>query len=105
MKQVFFGVVLGVLATIGFMSFRTPKMNLIIHNSKGVKLYKVHICWASPSKEALKKCQEAGTCSGVGTYAWHPKKIRAEEMAVRRCDKEYGKNTCNLEYCEKGRKP
>lgn len=62
---------------------------------------KGYVCWAKPTNEALKKCRKNNTCSGAGTWAWHPKKKSAESLAVKTCNKEFGQ--CILEYCEENK--
>jgi len=62
--------------------------------------YGDHVCWANPTPKALKKCTKPYTCSGVGTYAWHPKKKIATRNAIRFCNKKFGKRACVLDYCE-----
>ena len=54
-----------------------------------------YLCWANPVKD----CKN---CDGVGTYAWHPNKEKAIEMAMRLCQDQYG--ACELDYCKQIKK-
>ena len=56
------------------------------------------MCWSSPTKDALKKCEKVRTCDGAGIYAWHPKMNGARYLSITTCKKKYGE--CVLNYCE-----
>ena len=58
------------------------------------------ICFASPTKRALERCQMKGTCRGAGTFGVHPSEMQAARLALQLCDKEY-ESVCDLDYCEK----
>jgi len=58
-----------------------------------------YICWAKPTAEAVKRCEESRTCNGSGTYAKHLKKIEATRLALALCAEEFG--SCELDYCDK----
>lgn len=57
----------------------------------------IHVCWANPTKDAIKKCGDK--CNGSGTYGWGKTKTIAKQSALKLCNKEFGK--CKIDYCEK----
>jgi hypothetical protein len=97
MKQLVLGVTLGILIILG-ITFRYSKIDLAINKRTNFKGY---ICWATPTKEVLEKCRKEGSCSGAGVFAWHLRRIHAEKLAIKKCNREFGKGACYLDYCNR----
>lgn len=61
----------------------------------------VYVCWANPTPKAKKECKSKSRCNGAGTYAWHKKKSVAKRLAIRGCEKEFGRKNCEIDYCDR----
>lgn len=97
MNEFIFNISLGILAVLGTIVFEPPSTGLTNRTVKS----KGYICWATPTKKALKKCQKENSCTGVGTYAWHRKREFAKKLAVKQCNQRFG--TCYFDYCERAK--